>query len=121
MKASLGQFLLNLHNLGMIPCFQSQLEEAAGDGHVGIGAVVVYRDHISTAAGNDFRDFLQLARFVCQGNGETDVSSAGQKPPGNHAAENIDVNVSAGDDTNHLFPFYRQFMKKEEAKRLVCT
>ena len=80
MKASLGQFLLNLHNLGMIPCFQSQLEEAAGDGHVGIGAVVVYRDHISPAAGNDFRDFLQLARFVCQGNGETDVSSAGQKP-----------------------------------------
>ena len=72
-----------------------------------------YRDHISTAAGNDFRDFLQLARFVCQGNGETDVSSAGQKPPGNHAAENIDVNVSAGDDTNHLFPFYRQFMKQD--------
>ena len=81
-ESQLGSIPFEFAQFGHDPCFQSQLEEAAGDGHVGIGAVVVYRDHISTAAGNDFRDFLQLTRFVCQGNGETDVSSRWLEAPG---------------------------------------
>ena len=44
----------------MISGLQTQLKEAAGDGHICIAAVVVHADHISAASGNDL--MLQLQK-----------------------------------------------------------
>ena len=73
---------------------------------------MVHRDHVCAAPGDDLRDLLQLAGFVCQGNGEGGVPSTGHQAPGDDPAEDVHVNVSPGDDAHHLFPLDREFVKQ---------
>ena len=40
LEARLGELLTDLFDLGVVAGLQCQLEEAAGDGHVGVGAVM---------------------------------------------------------------------------------
>ena len=53
LEARLGELLTDLFDLGVVAGLQCQLEETAGDGHVGVGAVMLHRHHIAAAAGND--------------------------------------------------------------------
>ena len=48
------------------------------------------------------RHLLQLAGLVGQGEGEADVPAAGDEAAGDDTAQNIHVDVAAGDDADDL-------------------
>ena len=51
LEALFGQFGTDLFDLGRVAGLQRQLEEAAGNGHVGVGTVVQHRHHIAAPSG----------------------------------------------------------------------
>ena len=75
LEAGLGQLGADLLDLGVVAGLESQLEEAAGNGHVGVGAVVEDGHHIAAAAGDDVGHLLQLARLVFQRDGQVGFAS----------------------------------------------
>ena len=62
LEALFGQFGTDLFDLGRVAGLQRQLEEAAGNGHVGVGTVVQYRHHVAAAAGDDLGHTLELVQ-----------------------------------------------------------
>ena len=50
-KPSFAKFCTDLLDLRRVAGLKGQLEEAAGDGHVGVRTIVLHRHHIAAAAG----------------------------------------------------------------------
>ena len=102
LEAGLGQAAADLVDLGEIPGLHAHPEEAAGDGHVGVGPLVADRNHIGAAAGDDIADAHQLAGLVLQGNQEVGIAARGHQAPGDDPGEDVHIDIAAGDQADHL-------------------
>ena len=112
LKSRFGELLLDLLDLGGIAGLQPQLEEAAGDGHVGITAVVVDADHIGAAGRDNVADQAQLARLVLQGDHQVGLAATHDHTAGDNAGQDVHINVAAGDQADGLFACQRQLVEQ---------
>ena len=96
LEARLGELLTDLFDLGVVAGLQCQLEEATGDGHVGVGAVMQDGDDVAAAAGDDLGHLFELAGLVLQRDGQIGLATAHDQTTGDDAVEDVDVNVAAG-------------------------
>ena len=103
LEACCRQLVFDFFDLGGITCFQLQFEEAAGDGHVGITAVVVYADNVGTALADNLADLEQLARTVLQHDNKVDSAATGNLTAGDNTRKNINVDVTAGYNADGFF------------------
>ena len=83
-----------MFNLVVVAGFQAQFQEAAGNCHVSVAAVMVYADYVSTTAGNDVAYVEQLSRFIFKGNHKVGLATAHYLTTGDYAGENVYVNVA---------------------------
>ena len=68
MKSCSHKRRTDLFDLGKVAGFHTDLQIAAGDGHIGIRSLVVNADHVTAALGDDAADALELAGLILQGN-----------------------------------------------------
>ena len=85
MESGICQCLFDFHDLEVISGFQTDFQEAAGDGHICVTAVVVNADNISAAGGDDLADLLKLSGLILQCNHQISVSSAHDQTSGDDA------------------------------------
>ena len=111
LETGLGQLLTDLLDLSMIAGLKRQFEEAAGDGHVGVGTVVEDGHHVAAAAGDDLSDLLQLAGFVLECDGQVCLAAAHDQTAGDDAVEDVHIDVAAGDKADDLFALDGQLVE----------
>ena len=122
LEACCRQLVFDFFDLGGITCFQLQFEEAAGDGHVGITAVVVYADNVGTALTDNLADLEQLARTVLQHDNKVDSAATGNLTAGNNTRKNINVDVTAGYNADGFLALNRQLIEQRCCYRsCACT
>ena len=66
MKPCGNERLTDLFDLGEVAGFHTDLEVAAGDGHIGVGAFMVNADNVTAALRDNVADALQLTRLILQ-------------------------------------------------------
>ena len=97
--------------------FQPQLQEAAGDRHIRVAAVVVNADNVGAAPRNNIADHTQLPGLVLQGNHQVCLAPAHHQPARDHAGENVHINVAAGNQADGLFARQRQLAEQRRRYR----
>lgn len=122
LEACCRQLVFNFFDLCGITCFQLQFEEAAGDGHVGIAAVVVYADNVGTALADNLADLEQLAWTVLQHDNKVDSAATGNLTAGDYARKNINIDVTAGYNADGFLALNRQLIEQRCCYRsCACT
>ena len=117
LETRLGKLLPDLLDLGIVAGLKGQLEEAAGDGHIGVGAVVEDRHHVAAAAGDDVGHLLQLAGLILQRDGQVGLAAAHDEAAGDDAVEDVHVDVAAGDEADDLLALDGQLMEERRRHR----
>ena len=103
MKACCGKAARDFLNLRKISGFQGDLEEATGNGHVGVKTLVMYRENVAAALGNDAGDGGELTGTVIQLDLHRCLTSALDKTACDDTRKNGNVNVSSRYNGNDLF------------------
>ena len=117
LEACLGKLLPDLLDLGIVAGLKGQLEEAAGDGHIGVGAVVEDGHHVAAAAGDDVGHLLQLAGLILQRDGQVGLAAAHDEAAGDDAVEDVHVDVAAGDEADDLLALDGQLVEERRRHR----
>ncbi len=83
--------------------FNAEAEEAIGDVHIQVGAVVVNAGDVGAGGGDDAGNFRELAGLIGKGDGDVGGTALHFKTTFDDAGEDGDVDVAAGDDAADVF------------------
>ena len=111
-EAFFAEARFDLFNLFVVAGFQAQFQEAAGNCHIGIAAVMVYADYVSATAGNYVAYVEKLSRFIFKGNHKVGLATAHYLTAGDYAGENVYVNVATTYEAHNLLALDGKFVEK---------
>ena len=93
---------MDFANLDEVTGFELQVEHAGGEGGIHGGGAVAHVDDIATALGDDFRNGGELTGLIRQAEANFGTATAGLETTINHAAKDIDVDVTAREQAADL-------------------
>ena len=116
-EAGLREGRADLVNLLLVTGLHPDFQEAAGDRHIRIGAVVMHGDDIGTALRHDLAHLLELARLILERDHQVRVAAAHDEAAGDDAGQDVHVDVAAADQADDLLALDRELPEHRGSDR----